>query len=236
MLLRRGDTLSDYSPDNSRIHILVESLLPIRLSRQFTAFRGSGYTERLLQHFAVTDALWTAALGHVGSMDRVLSISFTSTHMGQYFKPVNTDKQEFVCPWCIGGGAKLWEWAVNRQGAIFTLLLRQSSGTGGGDIGCSEPQVIHMTDGMNIADVIAAGVQREGHPISIPPESIIGRWAGDRIVLVGDYDDSGLYAVASQSYLNISEPLVETWNKFVGDEDFQLQYRCCSTCAERLKT
>lgn len=63
--------------------------------------------------------------------------------MGQYFKAVNTDKKEYVCPWCIGGGAKLCEWAANSQGAIFTLLLRKSDEGGGGDFygysrGCGE--------------------------------------------------------------------------------------------------
>jgi hypothetical protein len=154
--------------------------------------------------------------------------------MGQYFKPVNTDKKEFVCPWCIGGGAKLWEWAVNREGAIFTLLLRKSSQTGGGDYGGPEPQVIEMTDGTDLAEIVAKGILREGRPVFIPPESIVGRWAGDRVVLVGDYDDSELYSIATESYRNISAPLVEAWNQFVGDEDFQLRYQCCGTCTDRL--
>lgn len=47
--------------------------------------------------------------------------------MGQYFKAINTKKEEFVCPWCIGGGAKFYEWAANPQGGIFTLLLHKSS-------------------------------------------------------------------------------------------------------------
>ncbi|MCA9037161.1 MAG: hypothetical protein KDA91_18620 [Planctomycetaceae bacterium] len=146
---------------------------------------------------------------------------------------MNTDKKEFVCPWCIGGGAKLWEWAVNRQGAIFTLLLRKSTGSGGGDYNGPQPQVIEMTEGMNLSDIIAEGVRREGLPVFLPPESIVGRWAGDRIVLVGDYDDSGLYSLASQMYRNISEPLVEAWNQFVGHEEFQLQYECCGSCSDR---
>ncbi|KAA1258576.1 hypothetical protein LF1_10980 [Rubripirellula obstinata] len=153
--------------------------------------------------------------------------------MGQYFKPVNTDKKEFVCPWCIGGGAKLWEWAANRQGAVFTLLLRQSGCTGGGDYGGQEPQVVELKDGDNIADIIAKGVVREGMSMPIPNESIVGRWAGDRVALIGDYDDSGIYSIASEQYRNISEPLVEAWNQFLGDDQFSLQYQRCGTCAER---
>jgi hypothetical protein len=50
--------------------------------------------------------------------------------MGQYFRPANVDKKEYVCPRCIGGFAKLYEWAANPQGAIFTMLLRKSSASG----------------------------------------------------------------------------------------------------------
>jgi len=53
--------------------------------------------------------------------------------MGQYFKAVNLKKREYVCPWCIGGLAKLYEWSANPQGAIFPLLLRRSTQAGGGD-------------------------------------------------------------------------------------------------------
>ena len=95
--------------------------------------------------------------------------------MGQYFKAVNLDKEEYVCPWCMGGGAKLWEWAANTQGSIFTLLLRKSDEGGGGDFygyrkGCAE-----------------------GGPICCPVNAVAGRWAGDRVCLVGDYDSSKLW-------------------------------------------
>ncbi|MBB3209057.1 hypothetical protein FHS27_004893 [Rhodopirellula rubra] len=146
---------------------------------------------------------------------------------------MNTDKKEFVCPWCIGAGAKLWEWAANRHGAIFTLLLRQSDCTGGGDYGGQGPQVIELTENQDIRDVIAKGIAREGMSMPIPKESIVGRWAGDRVVLIGDYDESELYSTATELYRNISEPLVEAWNQFLGDEEFTLQYHRCSGCTER---
>ena len=153
--------------------------------------------------------------------------------MGQYFKAVNLDKREVVCPWCLDGGAKLWEWAVNRQGAVFTLLLRQSSATGGGDYGGPEPQIIELTDenaAETLNELLAKGVAREGMSMPIPSSSIVGRWAGDRITLIGDYDESGLWNELD-SYTNISQPLVEEWNRFVGDKDFELTYRPCS-CME----
>ncbi len=109
--------------------------------------------------------------------------------MGQYFKAVNVSKQEVVCPWCLGGGAKLWEWSANTQGAIFTLLLRKSDDRGGGDF----REATFETD----------------------PEALVGRWAGDHVVLVGDYDSSGLYQ-KSKRFRNLSHELAEVWNPPVG--------------------
>lgn len=138
--------------------------------------------------------------------------------MGQYFAAVNKDKKEFVCPWCINGGAKLWEWAANTQGAIFTLLLRKSDEGGGGDY---------------------YGYHREcteGGPIHCPLSSIAGRWACDSVALVGDYDSSkiwdDLYTQKKHIYRNISKELVETWNDFIETDSMQLQYRPCSSCSD----
>lgn len=149
--------------------------------------------------------------------------------MGQYFKAVNQTKQEYVCPWCIGGGAKLWEWAANSQGAIFTLLLRKSSATGGGDYGGPTTQVIELGEKPDLAEVIAKGILREGVGLPLPPETIVGRWAGDAVFLVGDYDDSNLYET-SKIYRNISQELVEEWNRFVEIDSHQLRYEPCSSC------
>jgi len=54
--------------------------------------------------------------------------------MGQYFIWVNIDKKEFICPWCLGGLAKLWEWCANHEIGIIGFLMRKSDETGGGDI------------------------------------------------------------------------------------------------------
>jgi hypothetical protein len=160
-------------------------------------------------------------------------------NMGQYFKAANLDKKEVVCPWCIGGGAKLWEWAANSYGAIFVLLLRQSSQTGGGDyrdpIPRSERSVsVDDSDDpeksrRSLQDAIGLAVAAEGMPTNIPADSIVGRWAGDRVVLVGDYDESELWKELP-AYHNISKEVVETWNKFIELDDKRLVYRpdCCS--------
>ena len=86
--------------------------------------------------------------------------------MGQYFKLVNLDKKEVVDPWKVGGAAKFWEWLANPHGRVILWLLRQSTEGGGGDI----------TD-------------RDEY-------TTLGRWAGDRVTLVGDYDASRLWESA----------------------------------------
>ena len=90
--------------------------------------------------------------------------------MGQYFLLANLDKQEYVHPHHIGGLLKLWEWCANRQAGVIPYLLRKSSETGGGDVD--------------------------------DPEKLLyaGRWASDRIVLIGDYDQSKLYDTVVDTY------------------------------------
>ena len=132
--------------------------------------------------------------------------------MGQYFKLVNLDKREVICPWCLDGGAKLWEWAANTKGSVLTLLLRKSDEGGGGDYygyhkGCDE-----------------------GGAIQCPLSPIAGRWAGDRIALVGDYDSSNLWKELP-TFRNISRQVVEEWNAFIELPDRQLQYRDDCSCS-----
>jgi hypothetical protein len=111
--------------------------------------------------------------------------------MGQYFMAVNVTKKEYVRPWDIGGGAKLWEWCVNHTAGIFPYLLRKSNEGGGGDIRLENPQ-------------------------------FAGRWAGDEVYLVGDYDESDLYKIAQSEYHNISRELATEYNQFVEIEECKL--------------
>ena len=80
--------------------------------------------------------------------------------MGQYWKPVNLDKKEFLHAHALGDGLKLCEIAFSSNGvaaALVMLLAPLPERRGGGD--------------------------PESHPL-------LGRWAGDRIVMVGDYSES----------------------------------------------
>jgi len=154
--------------------------------------------------------------------------------MGQYFKAVNMDKKEYVCPWCIGGVAKLIEWAANPQGAIFTMLLRKSSASGGGDyygpasrdicLGSNEAENVDL-----VMHEIFKGVAMEGRPVSPSPDTTVGRWAGDRVALVGDYDESKLWEELG-SWKNISAEVVRDWNAFVDIPDLKLRLNPDCSC------
>ena len=89
--------------------------------------------------------------------------------MGQYHYVANLEKREFVNPSDIGSGLKLWEQAMNPPGtpvALFLLTIAQN-GRGGGDF---DPEL--------------------NWDIDDNPDGVIGRWAGDRIAIIGDYYES----------------------------------------------
>lgn len=151
--------------------------------------------------------------------------------MGQYFKAVNKTKKELVCPWCMGGGAKLWEWAANPQGAIFTLLLRKSDATGGGDFRRPQLEAINGDEESGIAATITQRIMNEGARYQAHGDWIVGRWAGDEVYLVGDYDSSNLYHDASD-FRNVTPELIEVWNQFIELDHRKLTYERCSTCGE----
>lgn len=84
--------------------------------------------------------------------------------MGQYHWPVNIDKQEYLYPHTLGSGLKMVEciWNTGVPAALITLLA------------CS-----HMRGGGDVKFEDYARVR------------IAGRWAGDRIIMLGDYTEPG---------------------------------------------
>ena len=106
--------------------------------------------------------------------------------MGQYFLIVNLDKKQFIHPHTFRDGLKLLEFGCSSHGTLtaLTLLLRNSSEGGGGDF--------HEFENCDL----------------------VGSWAGDRIVIIGDYDQSGLYHTAENSFTNISETLIDQVSEF----------------------
>lgn len=79
--------------------------------------------------------------------------------MGQYHKIVNLDKREFLDPSKLGAGEKAWEQFANYPSTPQALILLISSSNGRG------------------------GGDLDG------PDDVLGRWAGDRIAMVGDYSE-----------------------------------------------
>lgn len=100
--------------------------------------------------------------------------------MGQYHIPVNLDKKEFIDPHQLGVGLKQWEQFASQGGtcaALFALLC-VSNHRGGGDL---QGEEYDPTD----------------------DEGVLGRWAGDRLAVVGDYgqaNDLGLPFHAGEVY------------------------------------
>ncbi len=88
--------------------------------------------------------------------------------MGQYYKIINLDKQEYLDTYTFNDGAKLLEFGCSSEGTLTALaiLLADGNGRGGGDLHSENP--------------------------------IIGSWAGNKIVVAGDYADE-------QKFLNIEQ-------------------------------
>jgi len=85
--------------------------------------------------------------------------------MGQYWIPVNLDKKEYVNPHKLGAGLKL-----------------------------REQLATHPSTGEALVVLCAAMPELRGGG-DLKEAEIVGRWAGDRIALVGDYaEDSDLAA------------------------------------------
>jgi hypothetical protein len=101
--------------------------------------------------------------------------------MGQYFLVVNLDKKEFIHPHKFGDGLKLLEFGCSSCSTLtaLTLLLRKSNEGGGGDF--------HEFEKCEL----------------------VGSWAGDRIVIIGDYDESKVYEEAENQFRDISEALID---------------------------
>lgn len=114
--------------------------------------------------------------------------------MGQYYYPVNIDKREYIYPHKFGDGLKLLEFGSSASGTMtgLAILLADGNGRGGGDL--------------------------RADPVKHP---IIGSWAGDRIVIAGDYadgrkfvpadllqGDAPLYAVADENFKDVSEDVL----------------------------
>ena len=119
---------------------------------------------------------------------------------------VNEDRREMVCPFCAGGTSKLFEWCAQPHSGLLPYLLRRSTETGGGDIAAPETN------------------------------EYAGRWAGEKVCLVGDYDESRLYKTAYEEYDNITPALCREYNAFMRCDELRLDEGLCSSCEEHARS
>jgi hypothetical protein len=108
--------------------------------------------------------------------------------MGQYYKIVNIKKKQYISPHTFGDGSKLMEFSMSASGVLAGLAILLADGNGRGG------GDLHSKN------------------------DIIGSWAGDNIVVAGDYADAGkfvkepeqtLYEVASSEGEDISVKVLE---------------------------
>lgn len=106
--------------------------------------------------------------------------------MGQYHLTVNLDREEYINPHHLGDGLKLLEQNssfASPPGGITTalhVLLTCSNGRGGGD----------FPDGIGYLkenDYRPSVVKTELQSLA---NLVVGRWAGDRVAVVGDYTEN----------------------------------------------
>ncbi len=117
--------------------------------------------------------------------------------MGQYHTIYNVTKKEYFSI----GGAKLLEKAFNPLcSAALMVLLCNSNGRGGGDL-CVEREYTN--------DFKPKPLKGEKKEIQDALDLIQGRWAGDSIVIQGDYAEATdpAYVDESKNFTNITDLL-----------------------------
>jgi hypothetical protein len=103
--------------------------------------------------------------------------------MGQYFLVVNLDKKEFLHPHRFGDGLKLLEFGCSMDGTMTALAI-----------------------------LLRKSSEDGGGDIHIEDE-LIGSWAENRIVIIGDYDNSKLFEKAKEEYKDISKEIIKVMKK-----------------------
>ena len=83
--------------------------------------------------------------------------------MGQYYKIVNIKKKQYITPHTFGDGSKLMEFSMSANGVLAGLAILLADGNGRG----------------------GGDLHSEN--------DIVGSWAGDNIVVAGDYADAGKF-------------------------------------------
>ena len=107
--------------------------------------------------------------------------------MGQYYLIVNLTKKQFLYPHCFNDGLKLKEFGCSSQGTMMALavLLADGNGRGGGDV---------FSQAYREEEERYKNHKRKTFPDAQKyNDLLIGSWAGDKIVVAGDYGDPYKY-------------------------------------------
>lgn len=142
--------------------------------------------------------------------------------MGQYYYVVNVDKRQYLHPHKFGDGLKLLEFGSSGGGTMQGLgvLLADGNGRGGGDL------LAHT----NHDEGIYGSPCQDTHPI-------VGSWAGDRIVVAGDYADPGKHVPADLCQRLLEANLEEQHGRkgITGDEADEYAFKNCNlhSCAAK---
>lgn len=117
--------------------------------------------------------------------------------MGQYYKLINEDKQEYVNPPML----KMWEIMNNPTAGALAYLTADAPYDGGGTP-TANYRAFKDEDGNVDWDEC-------GRMCSVTWPNF-GRWSGDRIRTVGDYAESGLYGEAERSvdWTNVTDEVL----------------------------
>jgi len=122
--------------------------------------------------------------------------------MGQYWTTLNLDKKEYLDQYKLGCGAKLAEqigFGGNVGDALFILTVaKQSLGHGGGDFDVLDNW--HGSERTFPEHNMSPGPMPEDY--SAIAKRTIGRWEGDRILVLGDYNEdpkyTGIYSLCQE--------------------------------------
>jgi hypothetical protein len=84
--------------------------------------------------------------------------------------------------------------------------------------------VTDIDDAKRLPQLIINPAENCARPLHPVPQ-YAGRWAGDEVYLVGDYDESNLYETAQSEYHNIAEGLAKEYNEFIRLDDCRLSVK-----------
>lgn len=110
---------------------------------------------------------------------------------------VNLDRKEYIAPYKFGDMGKVGEFDQSAGGMMtgLSMLLYGSAHDGGGYFRVAKitkkDEKPKIPKDWRIESSYWSDFAKRGHAIVLP--KIVGRWAGDRIVIIGDYAIPGKY-------------------------------------------